>query len=170
MPRSPDYYDDWREVLTELKAQTDRGVAVVGLALLDAKIGKALRLIFVPGLSQHELDDLFDGPVAPLGSFSAKVRVAHALGLIGDESKADLRLLGQIRNKFAHRLEIRSFENPTILKLCGDLSLADRVFESQERPVEARARFIQSVINIMHFLYSELVAGTKIGAKPSKSP
>lgn len=68
MPLAPDYYDDWREVLAELEAQTDRGVAIVGLALLDAKIEKALRLVFVPGLSKRELDDLFEGPVTPLGS------------------------------------------------------------------------------------------------------
>ena len=87
MPRrrlAPDYYDDWREVLAELEAQTDRGVAIVGAALLDAKIEKALRMAFVPGLSKRELGDLFDGPVTPLGSFSAKVRVANALGLVGD--------------------------------------------------------------------------------------
>ncbi len=170
MPLAPDYYDDWREVLTELESQTDRGAAIVGAALLDAKIERALRLSFVPGLRKREFGDLFEGPVAPLGSFSGKVRVPHALGLIGDRSRADLKLIGKIRNEFAHKLEVKSFNESPINEWCESLSLADMTFVGQQPPTMARQRFVQAVVNIMHLLYSELVAGSPLGQKPSKSP
>lgn len=166
---APNYYDDVDVVQRELEAQTDRAVAIVGCAFLDTRIEKALRLHFVSGLSNNTLKALF-GPTDPLGTFSGKVHVAHALGLIGEESFADLKLIGKIRNKFAHRLEITNFADPYIADLCSKLQLADIVFLNEPPPSEPRQRFIRSVVNIMHFIYSEIVAGTGIGEAPSKSP
>jgi hypothetical protein len=164
------YYDDARDVHRELEAQTDRGAAIVGAALLDTKLETALRLCLVPGLSQNEQKDLFEGPTAPLGTFSGRMRVAHALGLVGEQSFADLRLIGRIRNRFAHKLEVTSFTDPEIAALCSKLQVAEFVFLGETPPSEPRQRFIRSVVNIVHFIYSEIVAGTAIGELPSKSP
>jgi hypothetical protein len=164
------YYDDGHEVNRELEAQTDRAAAIVGAAFLDTKLETALKLCLVPGLSQKEQKDLFEGPTALLGTFSGKTRVAHALGLIGPQSFADLRLIAKIRNRFAHVLGVTSFTNPEIADWCSKLQLADIVCMGEARPSEPRQRFTRSVVNVMHFMYSEIVAGTEIGASPSKSP
>jgi len=167
---APDYYDDALDAHRELEAQTDRAVAIVGAAFLDAKLEKTLRLHFISGLSNNAHKDLFEGPTAPLGTFSGKIRLAHALGLIGVKSFADLKLIATIRNRFAHRLEVTSFSEPAIADLCSKLQLANIVFMGEEVPHNPRTRFIKAVVNIMHFIYSEIVAGTELGEPPSKSP
>lgn len=169
--RSPTgYYDDVFNVHRELEAQTDRAVAIVGAAFLDAKLEMVLNLHCAPALSNNEQKNLFRGPTAPLGSFSGKMRVAHAFGLIGPRSYADLKLIAKIRNRFAHDLQITNFSEPAIIESCSKLQLADYVFSSQEIPHDPRGRFLNSVVNIMHFMYSEIVAGTEIGEVPRVSP
>ena len=96
--------------------------------------------------------------------------VTHAFGLVGPKSFSDLQLIGKIRNRFAHRLEVKSFADPEIADWCSRLRLADFVYMGEKPPSEPRQRFIRSVVNIMHFMYSEIVAGSEIGALPVKSP
>lgn len=167
--RPAGYYDDWQTILEELQSQSDRAAAIVGVALIDAKLEKAFRTVMVEGLSQGKLRDLFEGPTAPLASYSGKARVAHALGMIGDRSFADLKRLGQIRNRFAHELEITSFEHQKIRELCDQLELTNIRHGAQQPPATPREKFIHSTVLIAHLMYSELVAGTPLGTAASKS-
>lgn len=166
----PEYYDDTHEVNQELNDQTDRGIAIVGAAFLDAKLEMALKVYFVEGLSNNDYKDLFDGPVTPLGTFSAKVRVARAVGLIGAKTFNDLKLINTIRNRFAHELSITSFNEPSIAELCAKLQLTEIGFMGRKSPLESRTMFIHSVLLIMNLLYSEIVAGSDIGELPKMSP
>jgi len=168
-PRPVRYYDDWQVILEELQSQSDRAAAIVGVALLDANLERAFRTVMLEALSQNDLSDLFEGPTAPLGSYSGKVRVAHAFGMIGDKSFADLKILGQVRNRFAHKLEIRSFEQEEIRQLCDQLRLADIRFATDTPPASPRERFINSIVVAAHLIYTELVAGTPLGMPASKS-
>lgn len=170
MPIAPSFYDNWRDILAELEAQSDRGVAIVGAALLDAKLEEALRLSFVPGLPESELKELVDGPAAPLNSFAGKARLAHALGLVGDKSYADLQKIRKVRNRFAHELKVKAFDDALVTSLCDGLLLAELRFEGEPEPGGPRGRFIRSTANLAHLIYSELVAGTPLGTKASKSP
>ena len=38
MTPTHDFYDDWQDIQAELEAQTDREAAIVGAALLEAKL------------------------------------------------------------------------------------------------------------------------------------
>ena len=163
----PGYFDDWRSIVHELQEQSDRGVAIVGMALADARIQRALLASFLPRLSKAKQKDLFKG--GPLGSSSAKIKIAHALGLLGPRSISDLDIIRGIRNDFAHKLEITSFRQEPIADRCGRLNLADIVFLGEIPPSDPRDRFVTSIINVMRFLYSEVVAGSKLAESPIKS-
>jgi DNA-binding MltR family transcriptional regulator len=137
---------------------------------LDTKLEKSLRLHFIAGLSNNAHKDLFEGPTAPLGTFSGKICLTHAIGLIGAQSFSDLKLIATIRNRFAHRREVTSFSEPAIAALCSKLQLSDIAFTAEEAPYNPRTRFIKAVVNVMHFIYSKIVAGTELRELPTKSP
>ena len=50
----------------------------------------------------------------PLGDFGVKIQLAYMLGLIAKETFRDLDLLRKIRNDFAHKVKIKSFEDERI--------------------------------------------------------
>jgi len=52
-------------------------------------------------LKPEDADAIFSG-TAPLSTLSAKIRIAHALGLIGPITRHDLATFNDIRNVFAH--------------------------------------------------------------------
>ena len=57
-----------------------------------------------------------------LATVSAKVRIAFALGLLSDETYADLLLINDIRNTFAHSLHKGvNFDNEYVVADCGQL-------------------------------------------------
>jgi len=51
----------------------------------------------------------------PLGTFSAKVDVAFALGLLSEKSRRDLHNLRKVGNEFAHNPDDIDFDIPTPL-------------------------------------------------------
>ena len=65
-------------------------------------------------------DELFDVPYAPLSSFSAKISIAHRLGIFPTSFTRALHLVRKIRNDFAHDVAGCSFE---------DVSVRSRVLE-----------------------------------------
>jgi hypothetical protein len=69
-------------------------------------------------------------PNGAMGTFGQKIKLGYMLGLYEQDLKDDLVLLSRIRNAFAHRVEITSFESPpirdqmdcmTVLKVHRDL-------------------------------------------------
>jgi DNA-binding MltR family transcriptional regulator len=59
-------------------------------------------------------------PDGPLGTYGSRVTACYCLGLVGEIVTADLRLIGKIRNRFAH--EIRAnFADPKISQWCQQL-------------------------------------------------
>ena len=106
MPLAPDYFDDWREVLEELEAQTDRGAAIVGAALLDAKLEKALRLI-VPSITG------IDVKVDNLGQVELQLREGDMLIPARLVSEGTLRVLGLLTLGGIHEMPaLLGFEEP----------------------------------------------------------
>ena len=59
----------------------------------------------------------------PLGSLSARIETAYALGLISKEERDNINLIRDIRNDFAHRfLDTKvSFQTPKIKDKCMQL-------------------------------------------------
>lgn len=131
------------EFLAEFQKESDRGAALVGAALLDARLERILRAHFVEGKSAKEL---LEGGNAPLASFSARIKCCHALGLITSHEKNDIDLIRAIRNEFAHQEHGLSFEGTKIKSLCS--SLISRRPKSLQEKIEylPRTRFIDAVI------------------------
>lgn len=124
IPKTDDEYvqlsADYHAALDEISAiDNPRVTAILGVSMLDALLERALRTKLIPLSSKME--DAVFGPKGPLGPMSQKIDMGHALALYDKEVRADLILLNRIRNRFAHHLDIHSFEHPDIDKLMREV-------------------------------------------------
>src|SRR5689334_18044558 len=81
-----------------LSRESDRAAAVLGAAYLDGLVTELLRTVLLPGNGHTRLFGR-DGPLQPFG---ARVHLCEALGLLTSAAIDDLRIIGKIRNRFAH--------------------------------------------------------------------
>lgn len=120
---------------------SDRAIVLISATVLDQGLEAALLTRFIP-LDDGGERSIFSDDGAPLGTFDAKIRLAHALGLYGDAVRSDLSLIRRIRNAFAHsRLEI-SFDTPEVQAVCRELTLIERMSFRPTVEFDAREWFI----------------------------
>ncbi|MDR7335130.1 hypothetical protein [Roseateles asaccharophilus] len=103
----------WNNVFVkEFGRESDRAAVIVAASIFDSSLDSLLRQYLVPCSSSN--DDLFDGTNAPLSTFSAKIAMAHRLGLITTKFCRNLHLIRRIRNEFAHNIHGGSFEDTAV--------------------------------------------------------
>ncbi|MGO9463381.1 MAG: MltR family transcriptional regulator [Isosphaeraceae bacterium] len=108
-----DMFEDSRQLLAELKTESDRGVALMAAAYLDTALGILLKKSL--GADQKVVNRLLDdGPNAPLGTFASRIAMAYCLGHIGAAYYETLEAIRDIRNAFAHFRRSLTFEDPEI--------------------------------------------------------
>lgn len=151
--------------------ESDRACAVLGPALLDARLEK----LFLVRLGHNEpkfLANLINNR-GPLSTFSARIDMAFALRWIDSDVHYDLNLLRKIRNDFAHSFDHElSFSDDSIASKCRELRTAKALLTGFEaatkRPGQqlstgdirimasvyqpARARFVITVEFIAQYL------------------
>jgi DNA-binding MltR family transcriptional regulator len=96
---------------------SDRAVAIVGPAFLDALLSDTLIEFMVD--DAKEVQRLLQ-PEGPLGTYGSRITACYCLGLIGPIITSDLRTVGKIRNRFAHDLRA-TFSDPKIGQWCRAL-------------------------------------------------
>jgi DNA-binding MltR family transcriptional regulator len=137
---------DW-PIIDEIEKAGDRAAAILAASMIEDRLEKAVKTFL------HEDKEItpamFEG-LGPLASFSAKARMGFVLGIYGEPMLKTLNRIGQIRNRFAHELEVNSFTHP---KVSGIVSLLDP------------SSIIQKV---SHEKIKGAFAGTSIAIKPAK--
>jgi DNA-binding MltR family transcriptional regulator len=133
---SPEAKQAFNALCGSLSRESDRGLVLVGVSFLDAQLEALLRAKFSleSPKTQAAIDPLFD-VFGPLASFSAKCRVAYALGLglIDESTHRDLELLRKLRNRFAHTTEQAEFDAPDVVELTEKLEGADHAVRVLEK-------------------------------------
>lgn len=112
--------EDWALALAKARISNDREAAILGTSMVDRGLEVALQSKFVD-LSKRQKEVIFEGS-GPLASFSSKIKIAHALGLISIRVKEDLEKIRSVRNVFAHSLLDVSFETPEINNTCSRIN------------------------------------------------
>ncbi|WP_375257487.1 hypothetical protein [Citreimonas sp.] len=128
------------EVLSE---ESDRGVVLVTASMLEDVLERLLLARLVEG---REAEKLLTGFGAPLGTFSAKIAAARAVGVISEQWRRELDLLRDIRNRLAHEVTVTLGDGP-ILNKCNELCLclSDRATDA----AGARKRYWMSATAIL---------------------
>lgn len=103
-------FDDFAEEL--LAERGARPLIIIGAAKIEQLLLELLGTFLLPKrVNVKEQDELLEGDT-PLGSFSARIKVCHRLGLIDEKLCATLELLRKIRNLSAHSVSFDQAKSP----------------------------------------------------------
>jgi DNA-binding MltR family transcriptional regulator len=93
--------------------ESDRGLVIIGAAHLEDSLEQLLRdcCLSDADSAKNVVDPLFR-VYAPLSTFSSKINVAFAFGIINEKLYKALELIRKLRNDFAHESETVTFLTP----------------------------------------------------------
>jgi hypothetical protein len=112
------------------RALPPRELAIVGCVVLDTALTELLSMRLAGPKSELEsfLGINGDGR-SPAGSFGARIQLAIITGILDPDDAVALRIMKNIRNAFAHRVNV-NFLSPEIMKL--SLKLND-IFQMRKK-------------------------------------
>jgi DNA-binding MltR family transcriptional regulator len=154
----PDF-DGVLRLYKELDKESDRGAVLVAGAMLEEALAALLVTHFVA--NPTATDPLFDGPNAPLQSFSAKIDAGYRMGLFSDRFCRDLHVIRRIRNDVAHRAAGCSFQDTSIADRVRALTASHGIFKRSPKWVakkgspEIRTQFIEAASWMLFYLIAE---------------
>jgi len=140
------------DVQQALVFSDDRSAALVGATLVDKCLEDYFRSLMVD--RSKEVSALLDvrNASAVLGSFHAKIEVAFCIGAISQSERADLHVVRDVRNDFAHNVIGCTFDDPIVQAHCKKLSLCWKALKGQD--VSLRKAFnmeIYLLLGILNF-------------------
>ena len=144
--------------------RNDRALAIVGAAFLDTLLEHIL-VTFLADDSKEVAELLrYD---QPLGTYGGRIRVAYCLGLLNKTILDDLRLVGKIRNRFAHDL-YASFEDQQIRSWCAGLKWHRVAFMQPPGDASDRDLFYVAVHQLVSHLHGivSIARGEKRQLRP----
>jgi DNA-binding MltR family transcriptional regulator len=112
---------DLGKFFESLKNESDRGVVLISAELINNYLTDLFDKYLI--LNNELRKDIFENALAPLHTFSTKIKMAYSLGLIDEEHYTTLDYLRKIRNKFAHRIFDASFEDNEIIEWCKKIKI-----------------------------------------------
>jgi len=136
----------------------DRARVIFASALLEQSLRTAI-YSHLPELKPTDADEIFEGESGPLSTFSARIKMAHALGVFGPKSKKDLERIKAIRNTFAHSRVVVHFSTAAVAEECIKFNALEMIrWGSVEgrKPRNTEQRFFRVLRH--YFLY---LAGAK---------
>jgi DNA-binding MltR family transcriptional regulator len=142
MPDLHKAFDDFATALIGQRRRTHAGIVMAAGAIFDAQLETALRHAMRP-LSKQLCKRVFDS-FGPLSTFSNKIVMAHAIGIVSAPIYARLEHLRKLRNAFAHSPDLLHFGSPEIAPLFHTLlgtadppPWGESEFIEAVRPIEA---------------------------------
>jgi hypothetical protein len=122
--------------------ESDRSIVLVMGSLVETCLERALkhRLRKDAKLSNELFN--FSGP---LGTFSSKIKIAYMMGMISEIAYKDLITYKDIRNKFAHTIDMIDFDTLSISAKCSNFKLPEifvrEMSQEDKDAYEAHLRF-----------------------------
>ena len=115
---------DFLPFLDTHNEESPRGAILVACSFLEEQLGAIIDAFLLEG-SEKSL--WLEGFNAPIGTFSARIKAAHCLGLISQSERDDCDTLRKIRNEFAHNHR-SSFDDQKVIDLCKNLHHAAKSY------------------------------------------
>jgi len=134
------------EYLAELARQPDRVTAIVAVAGLEHILKETICRHLRPGFSKE--DQIFDyNNNGILSTFGSQVTIACAMGIFGEQERADFSRLLRIRNAFAHSMMNIDFSAVPIPSIVSDLEILNRpgTPEVFKQPAPIKHKFLHAV-------------------------
>jgi len=138
---------------------------VVGAYIEDYLTGLIKKKL--PGLNSALSDRIFRPSEGALGSLARKLDMARALEVLNADTCKEAVLIARIRNRFAHKIEVDSFDHPEVAELIDSLQSGRGVTVTKDGvsgPLDAgwtrKDRFTNSALGICAVIMSGHLPGT----------
>jgi mannitol operon repressor len=131
---------DFLPFLDVLNSESPRGAVLVAASHLEILLHQIISSFLAEGSAAEKLLEGFN---APLGSFSAKIAAADALGLLHAAEHRDAEIIRKIRNQFAHEVHM-TFEDQKVSSLCKQLIYSAKPYG--DVAVDARGLFTSAAV------------------------
>lgn len=125
-------FGDLNRLQKALGDSDERGLVLSLAAFAEDALGDLIAAFLIPG---DQADSLLKGFNAPLGTFSARIRMAFAVGLINQNQHDDLDRLRKIRNAFAHDWRPKSLADQAIASHVTALNFGTLTETFPETPI-----------------------------------
>jgi len=146
---------DTVEMQAEIMGASDRSTVIALAAFLDAALEWLIASNMRPQATVAEFDETF-GINGPLGSFSARIKIAYMLKLIEEPLRNQLEVIREMRNACAHSKRPISFENPELANVGKRILHPKGSFRIQgDTPQEIKSAFTAECL----FLHGVLLWG-----------
>jgi hypothetical protein len=111
----------WVDMASQLINETERGCALVSAALMEMLVRELLcaKCRQLSDISDKELNKIFKGFESQFSNFASCIRLARAMGLIGELDKNLLLEFAIWRNNFAHNFLIGPINHEGIKGFVG---------------------------------------------------
>jgi mannitol operon repressor len=129
-----------------LNGESPRGGVLVVASFLENLLHKILQAFLIEGKAREQVLSGFN---APIGTLSAKIAMAAALGLISERERRECDLIRKIRNTFAHNVH-PTFADEGVKSLCFELSY--RAMPNDGVEVDARGSFTTASVALVSAL------------------
>jgi hypothetical protein len=138
--------DDEQKAIERLAKDSDRAAAIVAATIVEIGLTKAIQNQFHPDEAIQR--NLFR-PSGALGSFGTKIDLAFVLGIYSADARRDLVTMKDVRNAFAHHLDIVDFDSQRIRGLCFNLKFCERFIH--DMPSQAHVPEEKKLYTILKF-------------------
>ncbi|MEO1207769.1 MAG: MltR family transcriptional regulator [Pseudomonadota bacterium] len=132
---------DLDPLMLELTTGSDRAAAIIASTTLDNDLADLLDHILVID-NNKQRNELLTDFRSPLGSFSARIKIIYAIGIISREYVTGLENVRQIRNVFAHARKPITFETDAIKEICLKLPKTKATWPDGVEMSEPRTRYL----------------------------
>jgi DNA-binding MltR family transcriptional regulator len=126
-------FGDLNRLARILSQSDERGLILALAAFAEEALGDLVEAFLIAG---EPAEQLLHGFNAPLGTFSARIKMAYSLGLVTKRQHDDLDRLRRIRNEFAHNWEPVSFNDQKVAAHISALQFSRLDDKFPETPIE----------------------------------
>jgi DNA-binding MltR family transcriptional regulator len=110
--------EEIHKAIQRLEQESDRSVAIIAATILEQHITEAIKRRWHDHPTTINRIMQIDGP---LGNFGPKIDLVFLIGLVSPEAHQDLVYIKKVRNRFAHYLDVETFDTPLIKGWCFSL-------------------------------------------------
>lgn len=147
IPDSKEHLEELSKPFWEaLTRESDRAIAIISACLLDNLLEKLIRASYI---KDPRVKSLFKNDHI-LQTFFAKINIAYFSGLIPKFTYDDLKLVCEIRNRFAHEInENLTFSTKNISERIDQLALRPRTLDNVSIPKMKFVLVIQQIVAML---------------------
>lgn len=137
---------EYGDLLQATAGESDRGLVITAAAHVEVYLERILKAFLI---DDADVKELFEGPFAPFGSLSGKIKAARLMGLITKEEAKRVDAMRKVRNVFAHEINA-SFDRPDVKKLCAKSPIHDGRLTDRDA-------FLHMAMNtVTHLIYRDI--------------